>query len=62
MAGDTKVDAVWIDTREFAKRTRGMSACQIGQTIADIIELSARGLMSNGPVVRIEPPEFLEGK
>jgi hypothetical protein len=57
-----KVDTVWINTRELAERTRGMSARQIGQLLVDILDLAKRGRMRNGPVVRIDPPGCLEDK
>ena len=50
-------DCLWINTHEFAKRTAGMSDNHIGRLLLEMIDLYRRGLMKNGPAVRVDPPE-----
>jgi hypothetical protein len=55
-------ECVWINTEEFANRTAGMSAEQVGRLLLEIVDLHKRGLMKNGPSVRVSPPEDEEAK
>lgn len=50
-------DRLWINTEEFAKRTSGMSAAQVGGLLLEMVDLHKRGLMKNGPAVRVSPPD-----
>lgn len=50
-------DRIWINAEEFSRRTAGMTSKQVGELLLDICELHKRGLMKNGPAVRIDPPE-----
>lgn len=54
---DNECDRLWINTEEFSKRTSGMSAEQVGRLLLEIVDLHKRGLMKNGPAVRVSRPE-----
>lgn len=50
-------ECLWINTEEFAARTSGMSAEQVGRLLLEMVDLHKRGLMKDGPAVRVSPPE-----
>lgn len=50
-------DCLWINTEEFANRTAGMSAEHVGRLLLEMVDLHQRGLMKNGPAVRVTAPE-----
>jgi hypothetical protein len=49
-------ECLWINTQEFTKRTKGMTAKQVGQLLLEMVDLYKQGRMKNGPAVRIDPP------
>jgi hypothetical protein len=56
--GDSgREEVVWINTAEFQRRTQGMSAEQVGRLLLEIVDMQKRGVMKNGPAVRVDPPE-----
>lgn len=56
-AGTGAGECLWINTQEFAARTQGMPAEQVGRLLLEVIDLHKRGLMKDGPAVRVSPPE-----
>lgn len=50
-------ECLWVNTEEFATRTSGMSAEQVGRLLLEMVDLRKRGLMKDGPAVRVSPPE-----
>jgi hypothetical protein len=50
-------ESIWINAQEFATRTKGMTARQVGQLLLEIVDLYKQGRMKNGPAVRVDPPE-----
>lgn len=53
-------ECLWINTKEFTKRTQGMTAKQVGQLLLEMVDLYKQGRMKNGPAVRVDPPEDQE--
>jgi hypothetical protein len=49
-------DCIYLNWNEMMKLSRRLSVQEMGRVIREICESHEEGLLSNGPIVRLDPP------
>jgi hypothetical protein len=62
LAFDREGDVIYLNWEEMMKLSRRLSCEEMGRVIREICELHKEGLLTNGPIARVDPPNEEEAE